>query len=112
MLLILAEQTVLALVTGHLRSRGHFPLSPDHSCVCVNIPFFYATSTLRVVTLATVAHKLFFCCLRDFCFFETTAIHAYFATLYVKLKIYDEETDEIWMDDVKSPKDGIDKWLC
>lgn len=40
MLLILAEQTVLALVTGHLRSRGHFPLSPDHSCVCVNIPFF------------------------------------------------------------------------
>lgn len=62
--------------------------------------------------MATVAHKLFFCCLRDFCFFETTAIHAYFATLYVKLKIYDEEADEILRDDVKSAKDGIDKWLC
>lgn len=112
MLLILAEQTVLALVTGHLRSPGYSPLSPDHSCVCVNIPFFDATSTVRVVTLATVAHKLFFCCLRDFCLFETTAIDAYFATLYVKLKIYDEETDEIMRDDVKSAKDGIDKWLC
>lgn len=41
MLLILAEQTVLALVTGHLRSRGHFPLSPDHSCVCVWTSLFF-----------------------------------------------------------------------